>query len=120
VLSCEAGKVPGSFNNGISGKHLKEYKHSMNKYASRYSQFALEIKSLYRSHWVTGRRIIKMRMFSPEMTQLGFILDKATQSPTGMPSVPADIIHFSKAVFHPTTALCALGSEGACLFQPDS
>jgi hypothetical protein len=30
-----------------------------------------------------------------------------------MPSVPADIIHFSKAVFYPTTAFCALGSEDA-------
>jgi hypothetical protein len=30
-----------------------------------------------------------------------------------MPSVPADIIHFSKAVFHPITALCVLGSEYA-------
>jgi hypothetical protein len=53
-------------------------------------------------------------MFSPEMPQLyfrlrkelGFILDEAARSSTGMPSVPADIFHFSKAVFHPTTALC--------------
>jgi hypothetical protein len=28
-----------------------------------------------------------------------------------MHSVPADIIHFSKAVFLTTTALCSLGSE---------
>jgi hypothetical protein len=62
----------------------------VSKHTSQYSQFALEIKSLYRSHRVTGRHIIKMRMFSPEMTQLrirlrkelGFILGGATQSPT--------------------------------------
>jgi hypothetical protein len=34
-----------------------------------------------------------------------------------MSSVPADIIHFSKAVFYPTPALCALGLEGAA--SPD-
>jgi hypothetical protein len=47
------------------------------------------------------------------MKELGFILDKAARSSTGMPSVSADIFHFSKAVFHPTTALCTLGSEDA-------
>jgi hypothetical protein len=47
------------------------------------------------------------------MKELGFILDEAARSSTGMPSVSADIIYFSKAVFHPTTALCALKSEGA-------
>ena len=47
VLSCEAGKAPGC-STVYRENNLKDYKHSMNKYASQYSQFALEIKSLYR------------------------------------------------------------------------
>jgi hypothetical protein len=52
------------------------------------------------------------------MKELGFILDEAARSPTGMPSVSADIIHFSKAVF-PNNRSLHTEVGRCCIFQPE-
>jgi hypothetical protein len=82
---------------GILGKDLKYCQRILTGHATRYSPFALELKSVTRSKQPSGRHVIKVKIVSHEMMklrdrirrELGSVLDEAARRPTESPGIPA-------------------------------